>query len=83
MREFDASEDVLVCIAHDPSLLKVLPLLNVEPEKDLNDWKEKGYKEKTKWGWLNELPRDGKPGRTMLVDGVWRKGKLVEDFMKM
>lgn len=83
MQEFDASPDVLICIAHDPILLKVLPMLNEQPNRDLNDWRAKGYKERLLWGWLNELPRDGKPGRPMLVEGAWRDGSRVSDFLKL
>lgn len=83
MQQFDASPDVLVCIAHDPTLIKVLPFLNDEPDKDLNNWQAEGLKEKAQWGWLNDLPRGGKPGRSMMVDGVWRDGKLVENFMDL
>ena len=83
MQDFDASPDVLVCIAHDPNLITVLPFLNEEPEVDINDWKKRGYKEKLLWGWLNDLPRNGKPGRPMLVDGSWRNGEQVTDFLKL
>lgn len=61
-------------------MIEVLPFLNDEPEKDLNDWQEAGLKEKAHWGWLNELPRDGKPGRGMAVQGMWRHGELVGDL---
>jgi glyoxylase-like metal-dependent hydrolase (beta-lactamase superfamily II) len=80
LQQFDEHPDVLVCIAHDPTLVKVLPVLNNEPEKDLNSWKEEGLKEKAMWGWLNELPRDGKPGRKIYVEGVWMGDDKVEDF---
>jgi hypothetical protein len=83
MQRFDDSPDVLVCIAHDPTLVKVLPFLNEEPERDLNSWQVEGLKEKVHWGWLNELPRDGKCGRGRLVEGVWREGRLVEDFLDL
>jgi glyoxylase-like metal-dependent hydrolase (beta-lactamase superfamily II) len=83
MQDFDASPDVLVCIAHDPTLLKVLPVLNDQPDKDLNDWKSKGFKDQLLWGWLNDLPRSGKPGRPMLIDGAWRNGEKVPDFVKL
>jgi hypothetical protein len=78
LTEFDASKDVFICLAHDPSLFEVLPLLNACPTNALNDWQEKGYKETTKWRFLNELPREGKPGRQPLVFGLWRDGKLVD-----
>lgn len=83
MQDFDASTDVLVCIAHDPNLLKILPMLNDQPDKDLNDWQAKGYKDQLTWPWLNELPRDGKPGRPMLIDGAWRDGKQITDFVAL
>jgi hypothetical protein len=84
MQAFDESPDIVVCIAHDPTLLQVLPFLNDDPTKDLNDWQTQGYKEKAKWGWLNELPRNNQqPGRPMLVKGVRRNGELVEDFTKL
>jgi glyoxylase-like metal-dependent hydrolase (beta-lactamase superfamily II) len=83
LQRFDAHPDVLVCIAHDPTLIKALPFLNDQPDEDLNDWREAGLKEKAQWGWLNELPRDGKAGREMYVQGVWKEGVIVEDFTKL
>jgi hypothetical protein len=56
-------------------LFEVLPFVNDDPESSVNDWHAKGYKEKVKWRFLNELPRDGKPGRPPLVLGFWRDGK--------
>lgn len=77
MQAFDDSEDVLVCIAHDPTLLEVLPIFNKTGRDDsgLNVWKEKKWKEKCHWGWLNELPRDGQQGRKLVVEGFWREGR--------
>lgn len=116
MQAFDDSPDVLMIIAHDPTSLQVLPTLNNQPDEDLNQWKEKGLKEKCHWvsqssrfssfcgqhalhrenrtitslfrstcvhpelihplqGWLNELPRNGKPGRPPIVEGFWSEGK--------
>lgn len=69
---FDGSPSVLVCLAHDGTMLRKLPTLNSNPEEDLNDWKRRGYKEMIHWGWLNELPRNGKPGRKQAVKGFWR-----------
>lgn len=85
LREFDACEDVFVCLAHDPGLFEVLPLLNTDKEANVNDWKEKLYKERTKWRFLNELPRHGKRGREPMVLGWWRDGKqasVEEAFAK-
>jgi hypothetical protein len=73
---FDASPDVLVCLAHDPTMLKVLPVLNDSASEDINDWKAQGWKAQCQWGFLNELPRDGKRGRKLLVEGIWKDGKL-------
>ncbi|KIW17241.1 hypothetical protein PV08_04432 [Exophiala spinifera] len=72
---FEQSANVLVCLAHDPALLKYIPTLNSDPSADMNDWRERGWKEGCRWEWLNELPRDGKPGRPALVEGFWRDGK--------
>ena len=83
MQDFDASEDVLVCLAHDPTILEVLPMLNDDKDRDVNDWKAQGWKEKLLWGWLNHLPRDGKAGRKQLEEGTWRNGVSVTDFTKL
>ncbi|EXJ80345.1 hypothetical protein A1O1_08489 [Capronia coronata CBS 617.96] len=72
---FESSPQVLVCLAHDKTLHKHLPTLNEDPELTLNDWQERGWKEKCRWDWLNELPRNGKPGRKPVVEGFWRDGK--------
>jgi glyoxylase-like metal-dependent hydrolase (beta-lactamase superfamily II) len=77
MMEFDASDDILVCIAHDPSLFEVLPLINTSSTNNINDWKTKNYKMRTRWRFLIELPRDGKPGRKPIIFGFWRDGKEV------
>lgn len=83
---FDSDPNVSVCIAHDPSLLVHLPTFNREPSLDLNGWKEKGWKEKCHWGWLDELPRYAEDGSLIgpgmrekpIVEGVWREGKRVD-----
>jgi hypothetical protein len=72
---FEQSHNVMVCLAHDEALLKHLPTLNDHPGSALNDWKSRGWKDKTRWDWLNELPRNGKPGRKLIVEGFWRDGK--------
>ncbi|KAL9007756.1 MAG: hypothetical protein Q9173_007043 [Seirophora scorigena] len=75
LEEFDADENVFVCLAHDGGLI---PVCDWFPDGTLNDWKAKGWKEKSKWGFLNELPLDGKPGRPLLVPGLVRDGKIIE-----
>ncbi|PWY75018.1 metallo-beta-lactamase superfamily protein [Aspergillus heteromorphus CBS 117.55] len=79
--EFENSPDVLICIAHDSDLPRYLPTLNEFPSSDLNAWKEKGWKAKLRWGWVNELPRGGQPGRKPLVDGYWRDGKVWDEVV--
>jgi hypothetical protein len=80
MQEFEESPDVLVAIAHDMALIDLLPLLNNDPGVDINDWETQGLKEKARWFWLNELPRDGKPGRKPFVDGRYWNGKKISSF---
>lgn len=43
MEEFDACEDIFVCLAHGPALFEVLPLLNGNKDKGIGigNWKEK------------------------------------------
>ncbi|KAL4881664.1 beta-lactamase-like protein [Aspergillus karnatakaensis] len=83
LMEFDARPEVFICLAHDPSLFDVLPLLNHNPSADIGEWKEQGYKEATRWKFLNELPKDGQPGRPPLVEGFWRDGKRVDVSVAM
>lgn len=64
LAEFDADENVLVCIAHDPGLKEVCDFF---PTASMNDWKAKGWKLRSRWGFLNELPIDGKPGRPYII----------------
>jgi hypothetical protein len=83
LKEFDASPNVFVCLAHDPGLFEVLPLFNTNAWNYVNDWKEKGYKEMTRWRFLNELPRAGKQGRKPIVFGFWRDGKQASVYEAM
>ncbi|KAK1989212.1 metallo-beta-lactamase superfamily protein [Colletotrichum cereale] len=75
MRALDVRDNIMVCIAHDASLLDVLPVFNKQPNEDINEWKRKGYKSTTYWSWLNEVPVAGKTPRPPIVDGFWRDGK--------
>ena len=72
--EFDANPNVFVCIAHDGGLI---PVVDWFPKGSLNSWKEKGWKERSKWGFVNELPHDGKPGRPWIAPGLVKDGKLL------
>jgi len=78
LQPFDANPNILICLAHDPALFKAVPRMNNNPTSDINDWKVKGYKEQTKWGFLNELPKDDKPGRKPLIQGINRDGKKLK-----
>ena len=40
--EFDATANVMVCLAHDPALFEVLPLLKGGDGESVNTWKEWG-----------------------------------------
>ena len=77
LAEFDADPNVLVAIAHDPTGLDVYEFF---PEGKMNEWKAKGWKEKLEWGFVNELPYNGKTVRDVLVDGLYRDGKRVKDL---
>ncbi|KAK5118481.1 hypothetical protein LTR62_002996 [Meristemomyces frigidus] len=77
LRDFDADPNVFVGLAHDPALFEILPLLNTNRYASINDWKANGYKAAARWRFLNELPRNGKPGRPPLVMGWWRGAKRV------
>lgn len=72
---FESCPRVFVCLAHDAALFKRLPTLNKDPQSTLNDWEKQGWKDKCRWDWLNELPRNGNPGRKPVVEGFWRDGK--------
>lgn len=75
LMEFDAHPSVLVCFAHDQSLVRYLPTMNTKPNMDLNAWKSRGWKDRCHWDWLNLLPRGHLPGRKPMVEGYWREGK--------
>ncbi|WAO95518.1 Lactamase-B domain-containing protein [Fusarium falciforme] len=49
--ELDARDDVFVVVAHDSTLLDVI---NFFPDK-VNDWKENGWKEKSRWRFLKDF----------------------------
>lgn len=68
LKEFDASPNVLTIIAHDPTSLDVFDFF---PKGTLNDWQKKGWKRKHHWGFLSEMPYNGKTVRPVLVDGLY------------
>lgn len=79
LMRLDASPSVLVCLAHDETMLHSLPTLGDNPTDDLNRWQERGFKSMIHWGWLNDLARDGKPARPPAVEGFWRDGRPWAD----
>ena len=72
--ELDASDNVLILIAHDPSLILDIPHF---PNGYLNDWFKAGWKQNLRWKYLNELPIDGRPVRH-LVSGTYRHGNMIK-----
>jgi hypothetical protein len=54
LEEFDASEDVLMCIAHDGTLLGNVDFY----PKTIIDWKEKGFKELVQWKFVSDFKID-------------------------
>ena len=74
LEEFDADENVFVCVAHDGGLINVVEWF---PKGPLNEWKEKGWKQRSQWGFLNELPIHGDPGRPWIAPGLVKEGKVV------
>ncbi|KAH7118339.1 beta-lactamase-like protein [Dactylonectria macrodidyma] len=77
LQALDAHPGIFICLSHDDVLFNILPLLNEEPTRDINDWQSLGYKERSRWAFLNELPKGDNPGREPLVTGLWRDGRQV------
>ncbi|RAH49741.1 MBL fold metallo-hydrolase [Aspergillus brunneoviolaceus CBS 621.78] len=55
LQAFDADQNMFLCFAHDGGLAHVVPLLNNEPDADLNSWKSLGYKQAGMWQFLEDL----------------------------
>ncbi|KAK5213157.1 hypothetical protein LTR41_000736 [Exophiala xenobiotica] len=70
LEEFDADPNVLVVIAHDPTSLEVFDFF---PNGSMNDWQKNGWKQASHWGFLSEIPYNGKTVRPTLVDGLYDK----------
>ncbi|MBE3042496.1 hypothetical protein IMZ48_07945, partial [Candidatus Bathyarchaeota archaeon] len=75
LQQLDAHPDIFICLAHDGILFDILPLFNDAPGCDINDWRSRCYKERSRWAFLNELPKGDKPGREPLVSGRKRGSK--------
>lgn len=82
LQALDADPNVLVTIAHDPSLGEILPKLDSKTKgltgKAINHWKEEGWKQKLMWSSSKELPRDATPGMLHLVDGQYCAGERLQ-----
>lgn len=77
LANFDASPNVMVAIAHDTAIATHVPTID-QPGKErsaMNDWRRQGLKELCRWDFLNELPRDGSPGRPKMADGYQCAGQ--------
>lgn len=86
LTNFDANPNVFVAIAHDPTIAAYVSAINEagSEQSHMNDWKARGLKEKCHWDFLNELPRNGEPGRSKLVDGYECAGqKYFYDLQNM
>lgn len=77
LQPLDSDMNIFILLAHDSILFDVLPLFNDRPDRDINDWQARGYKSKTHWGFLNEFPRNNRPGRMPLVNGLRRNGRVI------
>lgn len=51
LEDFDANDDILVLSAHDANAAEVVDLY----PKDINNWKEKGWKAQLHWAFLNDF----------------------------
>ena len=51
LQEFDASDDVLVCIAHDGTMMGNVDFY----PKPLNDWKAQGIQKKIRWAFVGDF----------------------------
>jgi hypothetical protein len=67
----------LVCLAHDPTSLAVFDFF---PNGTLNDWKKKEWKQTSHWGFLEELPYNGKVIQPLIVNGLYDDGKKLRDL---
>jgi hypothetical protein len=57
LQRFDAAENVFVVCAHDTSLIGIVDLF----PKEANEWKDAGWKLKSRWKFLGDWETVGKP----------------------
>lgn len=74
LKEFDADPNVIVIIAHDPTSLEVFDFF---PKGTVTEWQKKGLKKRHHWGFLNEMPYNGKTVRPTITDGLYEGTKQV------
>lgn len=43
----------------------------------MNDWKQKNWKAASHWGFLSEIPYNGKCVRGKRVDGLYKDGQKI------
>ena len=79
LEEFDADPAVFVCVAHDIGLVDVVDWF---PSATLNNWKSKGWKEKSRWGFLGTLPVGWKPVGENFCSGLAKDGSVVREWSK-
>lgn len=63
-----------MALAHDIGLLSVVEWF---PEGSINNWKELGWKMRSRWGFLAELPIGGE-GTDWFVPGLMRNGSIID-----
>ena len=52
VEELDGHPSVFTCVAHDAALLGVVGFF---PEETGNDWRKKGWREKSMWAWVGDV----------------------------
>ncbi|CAG9984539.1 unnamed protein product [Clonostachys byssicola] len=72
LQPLDAHPHVLICLAHDGKLMELLPLFNQDPANSINGWQSWGIKDKSRWDFLNELPKGQAEGRKPTFGGIYR-----------
>lgn len=65
LSELDGDDNILVLIAHDMAMLEIK---EVFPSHNINAWKEKGWKQRFAWSFLNELPNNSGKARREFGD---------------
>lgn len=74
LEALDANENILILIAHDPSVMNVVTFF---PQGVANDWQKEGWKQALHWRFLNELPSSARKIQ-YLVDGTYVNGKRMK-----